>query len=314
MRDFLNTTSNEIILIVAAICVIVSIILMLREHFKTKRIIKNIDRMLDKAIAGTFTTENIDESLLSSLEFKFSHYLSAAETSAKNIALERDNIKTLISDISHQTKTPIASCLLYCELLKEQDLDEVSAGYVTALNAQAQKLNFLIASLIKMSRLETGILTLHPAYRDVAELITLVSEQYAPKASAKGLSFSILPVESDAPLKALFDEKWTLEAMGNIVDNAIKYTDLGGITMQVKAYELFLCIEIADTGIGISEKEQAQVFSRFYRSEDAANKEGVGIGLYLAREIITKEGGYIKLTSSPGNGSVFFIYLPKAAP
>lgn len=270
--------------------------------------------MLDKAVDGTFTTEKIDESLLSSLEFKFSHYLGAAETSAKNIALERDNIKTLISDISHQTKTPIASCLLYCELLQEQQLDEVSAEYVAALNAGAQKLNFLIASLVKMSRLETGILTLHPVCREVMALITQAAKQYTPKANAKGLSFSVLPVESDAPLKALFDEKWTLEALGNIIDNAIKYTNAGGITIGVKAYELFVCIEISDTGIGIAEKEQAQIFSRFYRSEDTADTEGVGIGLYLAREIITNEGGYIKLASAPGNGSVFSVCLPTEAP
>lgn len=301
---------HNFILIIAVICVIVSVSLMLREHFRTKRIIKSIEQMLDKAIDGTFTTEKIDESLLSSLEFRFSHYLGAAETSAQNIALERDNIKTLISDISHQTKTPIASCLLYCELLQEQQLDEVNAEYVTALNAQVQKLNFLIASLIKMSRLETGILTLHPVCRDVMELITRTAGQYAPKAYAKGLSFSLLPGESDAPLKALFDEKWTLEALGNILDNAVKYTNAGGITIGVKAYELFVCIEISDTGIGIAEKEQAQIFSRFYRSEDTADTEGVGIGLYLAREIITNEGGYIKLASSPGNGSVFSVYLP----
>ena len=305
---------HNFILIIAVICTIVSVSLMLREHFRAKRIIKSIEQMLDKAVDGTFTTEKIDESLLSSLEFKFSHYLGAAETSAKNIALERDNIKTLISDISHQTKTPIASCLLYCELLQEQQLDEVSAEYVTALNAQAQKLNFLIASLIKMSRLETGILALHPVCRDVMELITQAAKQYSPKAYAKGLSFSVFPVESDAPLKALFDEKWTLEALGNIIDNAIKYTNAGGITIGVKAYELFVCIEIADTGIGIAEKEQAQIFSRFYRSEDTADTEGVGIGLYLAREIITNEGGYIKLASAPGNGSVFSVFLPTEAP
>ena len=305
---------HNFILIIAVICTIVSVSLMLREHFRAKRIIKSIEQMLDKAVDGTFTTEKIDESLLSSLEFKFSHYLGAAETSAKNIALERDNIKTLISDISHQTKTPIASCLLYCELLLEQQLDEVSAEYVTALNAQAQKLNFLIASLIKMSRLETGILALHPVCRDVMELITQAAKQYSPKAYAKGLSFSVFPVESDAPLKALFDEKWTLEALGNIIDNAIKYTNAGGITIGVKAYELFVCIEIADTGIGIAEKEQAQIFSRFYRSEDTADTEGVGIGLYLAREIITNEGGYIKLASAPGNGSVFSVFLPTEAP
>lgn len=305
---------NRIILFIAIICIIAAIIFTLRERFCTRQIIKSIEQMLDKAINGSFTTDKIDESLLSSLEFKFSQYLSAAETSAKNITAEKDTIKTLISDISHQTKTPIASCQLYCELLQEQKLDETSAGYAAALNAQIQKLSFLIAAFIKMSRLETGILTLHPIYQDIMELVVCAAGQYTPKAQAKGLSFRVLPVESDAPLTAFFDEKWTLEALGNIIDNAIKYTDSGSITIQVKAYEIFLCIAITDTGCGIAEREQAQVFSRFYRAEDAADKEGVGIGLYLAREIIANENGYIKLTSSPGNGSVFAVYLPREIP
>lgn len=311
---FSDKTIVIITIIIAAICIVTAVSIMLIEHIRTKRIMKSMARMLDKAINGTFTAEKIDESLLSSLEFKLAHYLGAAETSAKSVAAEKDRIKTLISDISHQTKTPIASCLLYCELLKEQNLDEVSVGYVTSLNTQIQKLNFLIASLIKMSRLETGILTLHPVCGDVTELVTKAAAQSAPKVLAKGLTFSVLPVEDDTPVMALFDEKWTLEALDNIIDNAVKYTNAGGITVQVKAYELFCCIEIADTGIGIADEEQAQVFSRFYRSMNAADKEGVGIGLYLAREIITNESGYIKLTSTPGIGSVFALYLPKEAP
>ena len=108
---------------------------------------------------------------------------------------------------------------------------------------------------------------------------------------------------------ANFDAKWTAEALGNIVDNSVKYTDHGGIDITVKIYEMFVRIDVTDSGIGISEAEQAQIFSRFYRSEQVREQNGVGIGLYLAREIISHEGGYIKVISEPGKGSTFSVFL-----
>ena len=118
-------------------------------------------------------------------------------------------------------------------------------------------------------------------------------------------------VKTDAT--AVFDEKWTLEALCNIVDNAIKYTVTGGISINVIVYEFFVRIDISDTGIGISDNEHEKVFSRFYRSEDTKNMEGVGIGLYLSRQIISGEGGYIKVSSVYGQGSTFSVFLPKSA-
>lgn len=300
---------SELIVILAIICIATSFFILILKQLQMQKMIKHMASMLDSALNGTFIMETIDESLLSALEFKLKRYLDAVETSAREVMSEKENIKTLISDISHQTKTPISSLLLYCELLQEKNLDKESAEYVKSINTQAQKLRFLIASLVKMSRLETGILTLHPVCSDVSALLQKAHAQLAKKAAEKGLSFTLVPMEQE--IEALFDEKWTLEALCNIIDNAVKYTEHGGITIKVNTYELFCCIEITDTGIGIAETEQAQVFSRFYRSHEVAGKEGVGIGLYLAREIITNENGYIKLTSTPGEGSSFAVYLPK---
>ena len=110
----------------------------------------------------------------------------------------------------------------------------------------------------------------------------------------------------------MFDRKWTAEALGNLVDNAVKYTPPGGrIRVSAKAYEMFVCIEVADDGMGIKEEETAKIFQRFYRSRQAAEEKGVGIGLYLTREIIREQGGYVKVASSPGAGSVFSVFLPR---
>ncbi|MCH5256749.1 MAG: HAMP domain-containing histidine kinase [Lachnospiraceae bacterium] len=294
------------------ICTTLVIIIALVNQIRTKNTMKRIDHMLDSAIAGTFNPEEIDESMLSSMEFKFGRYLANVELERKNADFEKNKIKTLISDISHQTKTPISNVVLYSELLQEQDLDETSSGYTRALNSQAQKLNFLIISLIKMSRLETGILALNPKPELLTPLLEEVYIQLAPKAASKGLEFNI--VFPDENIKVIYDAKWTLEAICNIVDNAIKYTETGSVTIEVIVYEIFCCIRITDTGIGISEEEQAQIFRRFYRSPQASGTEGVGIGLYLAREIIAKEGGYIKLSSMPGKGAAFSVFLPLELP
>ena len=223
------------------------------------------------------------------------------------MAAEQEKIKTLITDISHQTKTPLANILLYADLLKEEGME--NSENMALLETQAKKLDFLIRSLVKMSRLETGILALHPVKNEVSALLEEASDQYAASAQEKGLYLRVLWQEAEG-ISACFDPKWTLEALGNLIDNAIKYTETGGITVQVKAYELFVCIEVADTGIGIAEEEQAKIFGRFYRSQQVAERAGVGIGLYLAREILRQQSGYMKLASAVGEGTVFSMYLP----
>ena len=217
-----------------------------------------------------------------------------------------------IADISHQTKTPIANLLLYSELLLEDDTDNLSVQMrenIVQLHAQSEKLQFLIASLVKLSRLENGILQLSPQEEALKSMLTLAVKETEFKARAKGLELIL----HDTDEKAYFDSKWTLEAICNILDNALKYTNEGTISLSVTAYEMFVRIDIKDSGIGIKEEELPKIFSRFYRSEDTKNMEGVGIGLYLSRQILSEEGGYIKVSSVYGQGSTFSVFLPKSA-
>ena len=289
-----------------ALCAAVGLIVWQRR--RTARLMDSIERMLRAAMDGSFSEESFDESRLSRLETELSHYLSASVVSSAHVAEERDKIKELISDISHQTKTPIANLLLYSELLEDSELTEEQRGNVSAIHHQTEKLRFLIDALVKLSRLENGILVLSPRAEPLEPILRGVLEQYAPKAAAKGLSLSMEPIE----LSAVCDPKWTAEAVGNLVDNAIKYTRSGGVTLSAQAYELFVRIDVTDTGDGIPEAEQAKIFSRFYRSEANRDSDGVGVGLYLAREIVTQEGGYIKVSSIPSEGSVFSVFLPLA--
>ena len=269
--------------------------------------LKRLNKMIDAVSKGEFSEETIDESLISQVESRMVHYLAASQEITQQVQDERDKIKALIGDISHQTKTPLSNILLYAELLKEAELPKESEVCVSALNEQAQKLAFLIDSLVKTSRLETGVLILHLREFDVQALFEGVMEAISPKAEAKKLHVTY----EKTKLKAYFDLKWMSEALYNIVDNGVKYTPEGGtIHLSAKRYEFFVRIDVKDNGIGIKEEEQPKIFGRFYRSPEMSESEGVGIGLYLARQIVTNQGGYMKVSSKVGYGSTFSIFLP----
>lgn len=352
--------------------------ILLYRH-RTRLAMKNMSAMLEEAISGRFSETHFDESMLSSVEMKLAQYLANSKVSTRNLEVEKDKIKELISDISHQTKTPIANILLYAQLLEEQNLPKESADCVKALNDQAEKLNFLIQALIKTSRLETGIITLAPKADRITSMLEQVVKQVMPKAEQKSIRIEVKRIansndksdnktgktndktadnktadkktgktndkfadnkktgktndKSSAKktgntnnkpadektveindITAVFDRKWTAEAIHNILDNAIKYTPNGG-TIQIKVipYEFFIRIDITDTGIGIQEQEHSMIFKRFYRSPSVQNADGLGIGLYLARQIISGEGGYIKVSSLSGEGSTFSVFLPRQA-
>lgn len=288
-------------------CLAAALAMVLINRVKTKKTMDTLDKMLEQAKNGTFREANFDETRLSALEMRFFQYLTAGAVSAEAVKREKNKIKSLIADISHQTKTPIANLLLYSELLQEENLGEEAQGSAKAIREQAEKLRFLIDSLVKLSRLENGILALSPEKQPTQPMLEAVVGAYRRKAEEKGLYLHLEPSEESA----VFDGKWTAEALGNLLDNAIKYTREGGITLKVTPYELFLRLDIGDTGIGIPEEEQGKIFTRFYRSETVKEQEGVGIGLYLTREILSKQGGYLKVSSEVGKGSTFSVFLPR---
>jgi len=179
-----------------------------------------LNAMLGAAIDGSFSETAFDESQLSAVETKFARYLSACDVSSKNLVAERNKINELVADISHQTKNPVSNILLYSQLLSEHRLPEDCAVCVKQLSAQAGKLSFLISSLVKLSRLETGIITVTPKQEKVGALLDQVYRQILPKTEAKDITVNA----EETPVSALFDMKWTAEAVYNIADNAVKYT------------------------------------------------------------------------------------------
>ena len=273
-----------------------------------RRTLRRLNAMLDRAIAGGFSEERFDETELSALEGRLVRFLRGSAAARRTVEAEQAAVKTLIADISHQTRTPIANLLLYASLLSESELDPRQREQVNALSAQAEKLSFLIKALVKASRLEAGIVAPAPAVNPVGPLLENAVKQEGPAALAKQITLTADPFDGSAA----FDPHWTGEALGNVVNNAVKYTPPGGrVSVSAQLLDSFCRIDVADTGPGVPEGEQAAVFNRFYRGGATRAAEGLGLGLYLAREILAKQGGYIRLSSRPGEGCVFSLYLPK---
>lgn len=285
--------------------------------FGTKHTFELLDRMLDDAMNGTFRESDYNETELSRLETKWMRFLSASALSRENLEQERRSIQGLVSDISHQVKTPIANLRLYEDILEER-LEGDDRELIRHLIRETELLEFLIHSLVKISRLETGTIQLSPEDQTILPLLRDALNRAETKSAEKNVTLNADGCNPE--IRARFDRKWTSEALYNIIDNAVKYTPPGSsVSVRIEEYPMFVRIRVLDHGPGVTEDEIPHLFDRFYRSPRFHEKEGVGLGLYLAREIIRKEGGYIKVapkpdvsSEEPGPGAEFSIFLRKS--
>ena len=249
-----------------------------------------------------------EDSLTAKVQGKLMQYFDIMSEGKRQSQQDKQVIQSLVSDISHQVKTPIANIKMFTNILQQHQLPpEKQAEFLRTMEGQIDKLDFLMQSLIKMSRLETGTFVLHPQEGRLADTIALAMSAVWAKAEAKEISLS---ADCDSSICVQHDPKWTAEALGNILDNAIKYTPPGGsVTVSVRPWQFYTRVDIADTGIGIAEDHYNDIFQRFYRDPQVASQEGVGLGLYLANGIITRQKGYISVKSKVGKGSTFSAYL-----
>ncbi|HFH9977498.1 TPA: sensor histidine kinase [Streptococcus pyogenes] len=239
-----------------------------------------LNEMLDLAMNGEFEEKIFDETELSKFQTKFMRYLTNSSMSEKKITEEKNKLKQLITDISHQTKTPLTNIVMYSELLQEIADEPQINDYASEISIHSRKLEELINALTKMSRLECGILQFKESEILLDRIITNVVNQASLKAAAKNIKIDI---KTDVDTIVKVDEKWVVEAVFNILDNAIKYSEENSsIKINTFCYEMFCGINIIDQGLGISEHEIPKIFSRFYRGTLAGDTEGIGVGLFLA--------------------------------
>ena len=271
------------------------------------RLCETIDNMLDGTSAPPQVYE--EENLFYKINHRLVRLYEVMRENRESAAKERADLQELISDISHQVKTPIANLQMVNATLLEQSVtEEKRQEFLQASSGQLEKLDFLMQAMIKTSRLETGVISLDRKVQPIYDTLAAALGGILLNAEKKTIQVSV-----DCPLDILLahDKKWTSEALFNILDNAVKYTPTGGtIRVSVQSWELYVKIDITDSGKGIAESRQGMIFKRFYREEEVHDVEGIGIGLYLAREIITMQSGYISVTSTVGSGSTFSVFLP----
>ena len=273
----------------------------------TSDLCKTLDNMID----GKEEPEIIDdrETLLARINHRLSRLYQIMQENRRRVDEERQELQTLVSDISHQVKTPVSNLKMVTDTLLARSVSEAERmDFIHGIRNQTDKLDFLFQALVKTSRLETGAIRLDKKDGRLFETVSQAMSGIVYAAEKKQISVSV-----DCPenLTVSHDSKWTAEALFNLLDNAVKYTPTGGkIAVSVKQWEMYVEIKVTDTGKGISESNQAAIFRRFYREEEVHEQPGVGIGLYLSREIVTRQGGYIKVVSAPKQGSEFSIMLP----
>ena len=249
------------------------------------------------------------ETTLARICHRLSRLYQIMQENRRKVDEERQELQSLISDISHQVKTPVSNLKMAADTLLEKPVSEAERiDFIRGIRSQTDKLDFLFQALVKTSRLETGVIQLEKKPGRLFDTVAQAMSGIVYEAEKKKI---VVSVDCPEDLTVSHDSKWTSEALFNLLDNAVKYTPAGGkIAVSVILWEMYVEIKVSDTGKGISESNQAAIFRRFYREEEVHDQQGVGIGLYLAREIVTQQGGYIKVVSAPGNGAEFSIMLP----
>ena len=290
------------------------VVVLLWKNYRTKKearlFAEKVEAALDAIVTGKeWTIEGeLEDSLWGRTGTQLAKAGNVFQKKEEESVREKERVKGLISDISHQTRTPVANIKLYLELLGDEELSQSGQEFLEKIQGQMEKIDFLMQSMVKMSRIETGILQIHKEDKNLYETIRHAVASVVPEAAQKKIA---LYVDCEEEMFIRHDSKWTEEAIYNVLDNALKYTESGGkIHIQAERQELFVKLSISDTGKGIAPERQAEIFTRFYREPEVHDKPGVGIGLYLARTIMELQKGYIEVQSEVGRGASFRLYFP----
>ena len=310
-----SLTLEVAVLIAGAALIVCALVwvLVLTQVFgkRLSRFTSDLCKTLDNMMNGDEEPEPADnsETLFARINHRLTRLYQIMRENRHRVEEERQELQALVSDISHQVKTPVSNLKMVTDTLLTRPVTETERiDFIQGVRSQTDKLDFLFQALVKTSRLETGVIRLEKKPGRIYDTVAQAMSGIVYAADNKQIGVSV-----DCPenLTVAHDSKWTAEALFNLLDNAVKYTPAGGkITVTVEKWEMYAEIKVADTGKGISESNQAAIFRRFYREEEVHEQPGVGIGLYLARKIVTKQGGYIKVVSELGSGSAFSIMLP----
>ena len=222
---------------------------------------------------------------------------------------EEGNLKSSITDITHQLKTPVASLKLSLDIaLSDQYEEQERRNFADQAEVQINKLNLMLDGLAKISQLETDLIQLKPQKLSLQQLINEAVNGVIMKAVEKDIE---LEVELSEDTFVMVDKKWTLEALGNVLENAVKYSPKQTtVILRASSLVTYVLVEIKDEGPGIPTDEQNKIYQRFYRGSSSTAADGPGVGLYLTRKIIEEQGGTVMVKQRHPRGSNFQLTLP----
>lgn len=282
----------------AALSGFIAVGFVLYEKMRRKRLLDDVQKVLDGE--DDYAAR---ESSLAPLARQLSLKRSEEETRDRRVTESYRNLAALVSDIAHQCKTPLTAARMYAELLPP-------SAESAAIAQQTSKLQFLLDALVKLSRCEGGLIeeNVHPTKESVETLAAQALSAIVPEAERKSI---ILSVEIPEGLTALFDLRWTAEALGTLLDNGVKYApENSKITVAAGRYETYIRLDVLDEGPGIPEEELPEIWKRFYRGKTTRDASGVGIGLTLCRMIVQAQGGRVLCEKREDAGCRFSIFLP----
>ena len=299
---------NLSITAVILICLFINLCCYLYYRRRFIRLSSEICRYAEQVMGGRHVPgQQNQETITSKVLMELEKLETATAFQLEESKKQKKELQEMISEITHQIKTPLSNLKMYCEMLSEEGAS-YSRQSNEVMKSQLIKLEFLLDTLVKASRLETDMIRLEPENSRVLETLAAAVNNVMRKAEIKKIEISV----DCRPCVLLFhDRKWTAEAIENILDNAVKYTpENGSIHISVHPGEMYTEIRIQDTGKGIAPAHINDIFKRFYREKSVSQTEGLGLGLYLARYIIALQKGYISVRSTPGKGSRFSVCLP----
>lgn len=305
----LNVKHTALYVLASSVCleggILVGMYLYFRDrHRIMERAVSQIRAYLDGDPAARIACD--DEGELNILFHEVNSLVSILNAHAENEGRAKRFMKNTISDISHQLKTPLAALNIYNGIIKEEAAAEPTIREFAVLSEQElDRIETLVQDLLKITKLDAGTIVMEKRVEHVADMMAHINRHFAFRAEQEGKALSFF---GDETVTLPCDRVWIIEAIGNLVKNALDHTKAGdAVSISWRGFASVVQVVVKDNGSGIHPEDLHHIFKRFYRSRFSKDTQGIGLGLPLAKAVVEAHSGTIEVDSAPGAGATFTI-------